>query len=114
MDTPLIDAIKEKIGYENALTGSKVKERTDHIWAMNQPLKARAVVLPVSTQQVSDIMKICYSFNQPVVVHGGLTNLVGSTETEGREVVISMEKKNAILELDTQSRTITVEEGTIL
>lgn len=114
MDTPLIEALQEKIGQEYVLTGHKVKERTHHIWKMDQPLKALAVVLPVSTRQVSDIMKICYSFNQPVVVHGGLTNLVGSTETEGREVVISMEKMNGILELDTQSRTITVEAGTIL
>jgi FAD/FMN-containing dehydrogenase len=114
MDTNLIESIKEKIGPENVLTGKKVKERTHHIWAMDQPLKALAVVLPVSTQQVADIMKICHSFNQPVVVHGGLTNLVGSTETEGREVVISMERMNGILEVDTQSRTITVEAGTIL
>ncbi|MEX0883171.1 MAG: FAD-binding oxidoreductase [Cyclobacteriaceae bacterium] len=114
METPLIEAFRQKIGHENVLTGNKIKERTHHIWEMDQPLKARAVVLPVNARQVSDIMKICHSFNQPVVVHGGLTNLVGSTETQGREVVISMEKMNGILEMDTQSRTITVEAGSIL
>ena len=81
---------------------------------MDQPLAARAVVLPKNTEDVSTILKICHAHDQPVVMHGGLTNMVGSTETEGDEVVISMEKMNRIEELDAKSRTITVQAGVIL
>jgi len=81
---------------------------------MHEPLQAKCVLLPESTEEVSEIMKICYAKNQPVVVHGGLTNLVGSTETNSDEVVISMEKMNFIEELDTSSRTMTVQAGVIL
>ena len=59
-------------------------------------------------------MQICNAHNQPVVVHGGLTNLVGSTETTPQEVVISMERMRTIEELDTSSRTVTAQAGVIL
>lgn len=96
------------------ITGDGLKERYHHIWHMDQSLNALCVVLPENTQQVSDILKICTSNKLPVVVHGGLTNLVGSTETNGDEVVISTERLNNIEEIDTASRTATVQAGVIL
>ena len=59
-------------------------------------------------------MKLCHSKNLEVVVHGGVTNLVGGTGSQPHQVVISLEKMNRIEEIDTQSRTMTVEAGTIL
>ena len=62
----------------------------------------------------SEIMKYCYSIKQEVIVHGGLTNLVGGTETESNQLVISLDKMNLIEEVDPQSKTITAQAGTIL
>lgn len=103
-----------KVGPDKVLTGDRILERHHHIWHMDEPLNARVVLLPTSTQDVSEIMKICFENNQPVVVHGGLTNMVGSTETHADEVVISMERMSGIEELDTKSRTMTVIAGTVL
>lgn len=111
----IIKLLTEKLGTTKVLTGNALKERYTHIWRMQQPLQALAVVLPQSTEEVAEILKICHTYDQPVVVHGGLTNLVGSTEmTNGKEVVISMEKMNKIVEIDEQSRTMTVQAGVIL
>lgn len=99
---------------DKVIDGAAIKERYCHIWQMDQPLKAKAVVLPKSTLDVSVALKICHSHNQPVVVHGGLTNLVGSTETSENDVVISLEKMNAIEEVDEKSRSMTVQSGAIL
>lgn len=96
------------------LVGDALKDRYSHIWQMDQPLKALCVLLPENTNQVSEIMKICYQNDLPVVPHGGLTNLVGSTETFGNEVVISTERMDRIEEIDKSSRTITVQAGVIL
>ena len=71
------------------INGDALKERYHHIWHMEESLKALCLLLPTSTQEVSSIMKICHEHDLSVVVHGGLTNLVGSTETYGDEVVIS-------------------------
>lgn len=110
----LEEMFRLKLGPEKVLTGDRVLERHHHIWHMGDPLNARAVLLPTNTQDVSEIMKICFENNQPVVVHGGLTNMVGSTETNADEVVISMERMSGIEEFDTKSRTMTVKAGTVL
>lgn len=110
----IIDKLKDALGEKKVLTDGAVRERFHHIWHMDTPLQAKAVVLPQTTDDVSVIMKLCHDFNQQVVVHGGLTNLVGSTETSVDELVISMEYLNEIEELDEGSRTMTVQAGVIL
>ncbi|WP_438961934.1 FAD-binding oxidoreductase [Nonlabens sp.] len=111
MSHSLFDSILQP---SQILSGENLRDRYHHIWHTDKPLKAICVLLPTSTQEVSDIMKICHQQLSPVVVHGGLTNLVGSTETSGHEVVISTEKLNLIEEIDTSSRTMTVQSGVIL
>jgi FAD/FMN-containing dehydrogenase len=110
----LILELENVLGTYKCLTGDALKVRYVHIWKMHEGLKAKCIVLPESTHEVAEIMKICHSYDQHVVVHGGLTNLVGGTETSGDEVVISMERLNKIEEVDTSSRTITVQAGVIL
>ena len=110
----MISDFIEAIGKENVLLNEEVAQRYEHIWQMSTPLKAKAVLLPHSTEDVASILKICNKNLQSVVVHGGLTNLVGSTETHEEDVVISLEKLNKIEEIDVQSRTMTVQSGVIL
>jgi len=110
----IIDLLKEKLGLEKILTGDDLKNRYYHIWKMEEGLNALAVILPMSTQDISDCLKICHDHNQKVVIHGGLTNLVGGTETNGDEIVITTERMNKIEELDELSRTMTVQAGVIL
>ncbi len=110
----MLEELRAKLGSENVLTDENVHERYAHIWTMDQPLKAKAVLLPRTTADVSAALKICHAHQQSVVVHGGLTNLVGGTQTQGHEVVIAMEKMNRIEETDSQNRTMTVQAGVIL
>ncbi|WP_232834955.1 FAD-binding oxidoreductase [Pleomorphovibrio marinus] len=110
----LLEAFMGQLGTEGVLTGEALNERYSHIWEMDQPLRAKALLLPRTTEEVIQIMKICTHYAQPVVMHGGLTNLVGSTQSNEKEVVISLERMNRILELDEDNRTLTVEAGAIL
>lgn len=110
----MLNELRKQLGAGKVLTDQAVKERYSHIWTMDQPLSAKAVILPQNTQDVSIALKICHAHQQPVVVHGGLTNLVGGTKTKGHEVVIALEKMNKIEEVDPKSRTMTVQSGVIL
>lgn len=114
MSNEIIKSLIDKIGNYNVLTDKELSDRYTHIWKMSEPLSAKCVALPKTTKEVSDILKICHAHQQPVVVHGGLTNLVGGTNTHKNEVVIYLEKMNQIEEIDEQSRTITVQAGMIL
>lgn len=114
MDQNFIKSLTRIVGESNILHSGAEKERFTHIWKTDIPLEAKAVIFPSSTEEVSEIMKYCYSIKQEVIVHGGLTNLVGGTETESNQLVISLDKMNLIEEVDPQSKTITAQAGTIL
>ena len=110
----LLQQLTKQLGKEKVLTGEAVSKRYHHIWHMHVPLKAKAVVLPTSTEDVATTLRICHEHKQEVVVHGGLTNLVGATQSTENQVIISTDKLNKIEETDINSRTMTVQSGVIL
>ena len=73
----MIKELTSIVGVNNILAHGKEKTRFSHIWKTDIPLTALAVVFPRSTEEVSAIMQLCHKNNQEVVVHGGVTNLVG-------------------------------------
>lgn len=114
MNISVVETLEKRLAPNQILVNEAVSERSHHIWHMDKPLEAIAVVLPKNTEEVAEVLKICHAHNQPVVVHGGMTNMVGSTETRREELVISMEKMNQIVEFDDIGRTMTVQAGVIL
>jgi len=78
LNNDIITALQKELGDSKVLLREAVQERYSHIWRMNEPLTAKAVILPSSTEDVSKALKICHAHSQKVVIHGGLTNLVGS------------------------------------
>jgi len=112
--TTLIAELIKLLGPIKVLTRDALSQRYEHIWTMNKPLTALALVTPTSTIEVSEIMKLCHQYKQPVVLYGGLTGLVGATKTDKKELVISLEKMNAIEDIDPESRTVTVQAGVVL
>jgi len=112
MAKPIIDQLLGQ--FSDSLTAKEAQNRFSHIWKTDQPLVCSGVCFPRSTEDVAAIMKWCYAHNQEVVVHGGLTNLVGGTQTTKDQLVISLEKMNKIDPVDTQNRTVCVQAGAIL
>ena len=112
MSHPNIDELLAKIS--GSLTAHEAQSRFSHIWKTDKPLQCRGVCFPKTTQDVSTIMKWCHKNQQEVVVHGGLTNLVGGTQTQADQLVVSLEKMNGVDAVDPQNRTLTAEAGAIL
>lgn len=110
----ILNELIEIVGKENLLYNGQEKERFTHIWKTDVPLEAVAVIFPTSTEEVSAILKCCSTHHQQVIVHGGLTNLVGATQTHKDQLVMAMDKMNTIEEIDVQTRTLTTQSGVIL
>ena len=110
----IIKKFRNVIDDTSIIKGNDLKSSFYHIWKTDISLESICVLLPRNTKQVSEIMKICYENNQEVVIHGGLTNLVGATKSNNSQVVISLEKMNKIIEIDKESKTLTCESGVIL
>ena len=110
----IIKKFRNVIDDTSIIKGNDLKSRFYHIWKTDISLESICVLLPRNTKQVSEIMKICYKNDQEVVIHGGLTNLVGATKSNNSQVVISLEKMDKIIEIDKESKTLTCESGVIL
>ena len=77
---------------------------------------ACAVVRPGSTEEIAAIVRLCNDFNVPIVPQGGNTGLVlGSVpDDSGTAIVLSLQRLNAIRNIDAVNNTMTVEAGCIL
>jgi glycolate oxidase len=73
----------------------------------------QAVLLPRSTEQVQQIVKICHREHIPFVARGSGTGLSGGALPVENGVVISVARMNRILEVDLQNARVVVEPGVI-
>ena len=72
-----------------------------------------AVVLPSSTQQVSQVMAAARSHEATVVARGAGTGLSGGSIPEQGSLVLSLTRMNRILEIDPVNRLAVVEPGVV-
>lgn len=77
---------------------------------------AQAVLRPRSTQEVATALAMCQAQGAPVVPRGGNTGLCGGAapDSDTRNVVLSLDRMNAIRSLDTVANTLVAEAGCIL
>ena len=68
-------------------------------------------VLPASTQEVSDILRICHDMGVPVVPRGSGTSLAGGAMPTADCVILGVARLNAVLETDYADRIIRVQTG---
>jgi len=68
-------------------------------------------VLPASTQEVSDVLKICHQMGVPVVPRGSGTSLAGGALPTEDSVILGIARLNDVLETDYDNRFIRVQSG---
>ncbi len=111
-DAQLLADLRTAVGDQGVVTGDKLRERQYDPFA--GVIRAQVLVRPQSTQQASDVMRMCYSRNQVVVPHGGLTGLVYGTTAGESDVILSMEAMTRIENVDAAGRTMRVQAGVTL
>ncbi|MDB6176172.1 FAD-binding protein [Paracoccus sp. Z330] len=70
-----------------------------------------AVVLPRSTQTVSEILALCHRLKVPVVPRGAGTSLAGGSMPTADSVVIGLARMNEVLEIAPDDRLVRVQAG---
>ncbi|MBZ4023164.1 FAD-binding oxidoreductase [Rhodobacter sp. TJ_12] len=70
-----------------------------------------AVVLPRTTAEVADALKLCHEMGVPVVPRGAGTSLAGGSMPSADAVVLGLARMNRVLEVDFDNRFIRVEAG---
>lgn len=85
-------------------------------WRQRATGKALAVLMPGSTNEVAELVKLCARFSVGIVPQGGNTGLVlGSIpDTSGNTIVLSLKRLNRIRQIDSINNSMTVEAGCLL
>lgn len=109
-----LEALKAVIKDENRVVFADIPEEylSDTLGRLKGT--ASALVFVKSTEEVSGILSYAYKNRIPVTPRGAGTNLVGSTVPVDGGIILDFSQMNGILELDTETITVTVEPGILL
>ncbi len=109
----LLERIGSIVGERGLLTGDDVTGRPNYSWGQGS-CPARAIVRPASTEELAQVMRLCSECGQSVVPWGGLTGLVDGITCTADDIVVSLERMNAIEHLDADAGTMIVQAGAVL
>ncbi|MDB5745120.1 MAG: linked oxidase domain protein [Polaromonas sp.] len=111
----LLDQLRRITGASHVLCEGDLSAYTQD-WRKRAQGKALAVVRPASADEVAAIVRACGAAGVSLVPQGGNTGLaVGSIPDEsGTQVVLSLQRMNAVRDIDGDNLTMTVEAGCIL
>jgi len=110
IEKSFIHQLKQIVGASNCLT-----EQAD-CWVYgydNSKLQnlAGVVVFPSTHQQVVEIIQSCNQFNIPITARGSGTGTSGAAVPETNGLVLSFERFNCLIEINTADRYAVVEAG---
>ena len=111
----VVKALQAVVGDAHVLTQGDLSA-WEQDWRKRERGRALAVVRPANTQEVADVVRVCARSGVSIVPQGGNTGLVvGSVpDDSGEQVVLSLQRMQAIRQVDAANLTLTVEAGCVL
>ena len=112
----LIEQFVAALGKQYVLTEDEAKVPYLTDWRKRYTGKALAVLLPKTTDEVANIVKLCASHQVAIVPQGGHTGFCGGAtpDNSGKQVILNLKRMNQIRAIDSANQTITLEAGCIL
>lgn len=110
-----LSALRRIIADENRLlTGADIpaEYQSDVLGRVHG--SAEALAFPLSTEEVSALLRYAHEHRVPVTPRGAGTNLVGSTVPLEGGITLDLSRMDRVLELDENTMTVTVEPGMLL
>ncbi len=108
----VVEALRAILPADAVHAGSEINLDHTHDEALTAPPGTpAAVVFPRTTEEVSAILRVADSEGIAITARGAGTGLSGGCNPTDGAVVVSFERMNEILEIDTENFTATVEPG---
>lgn len=111
MPAAIINNLRAAFDATTVLTEGDIDARYHTDMAGTPVAPPLAVMRPRSTEDVSKFLKLCHQARVPVTTQGGMTGLVRATMPLPGEIVLSMERMNAIEEVDTGGGVVITQTG---
>jgi glycolate oxidase len=113
--TDLLERLRKVVGDRNVLSGTEATSDYTHDEAMTvPPVTPLAVVLPASTADVTEILRLASEWRLPIVARGSGTGLAGGCQPVADGIVLAFDRMQAIKEIDTENQVAVVEPGVTL
>lgn len=105
-----IDTLQQRFGGQ-LQTGQAIREQHGHTttWITNQA--PDAVVFPTSTEEVSEIVKVCAEYGVPVIPFGTGTSLEGHVNAPAGGICIDMMRMDKIIAVHSEDLDVVVQPG---
>ncbi|MDE0517986.1 MAG: FAD-binding oxidoreductase [Bdellovibrionales bacterium] len=110
---PKIEQLKKILKVEQISKDSHVLKKYGKDWLELYKPFPSMVLFPESRQNVEDIIKWATDCNFSLVPSGGRTGLSGAAAAQDKEVVVSFDRMNKILEFNEIEQSLTVQPGVI-
>lgn len=107
----LLKSLRSALGAEAVVVGDAVPDQHFRDSSKLLPSPSAALLLPSSTAQVSDCLRICHAAGQRVVVQGGMTGLAGGAVPQPGEIAISLRRMNGVEEVDVDGMCLIAQAG---
>ena len=116
MSAEIIAALHAIVGDAGLKTGDTDTESFLTDWHGQYRGRSLAVVMPETTEQVSQVMALADAHDIVVVPQGGNTGFMGGAtpDDEGNSILLSLRRMNRIREIDATNMSMTVEAGCVL
>lgn len=112
--TEALDKIAVVVGEDHIVRGEAYPDTTFLSACKKFGVAPLAVVDPASTQELSEVVKICSDAGIAMIPQGGSTGLAGGAAPRGGEVLIRLSRMRKLRDIDVRNATITVEAGMTL
>jgi glycolate oxidase len=113
--TDTLEQLRKAVGDAHVIGGADVHADYTHDEALTAlPVVPLALVLPGSTAEVADVLRVASERELPVVARGSGTGLSGGCQPVAEGIVIAFDRMNAIREIDTENQVAVVEPGVTL
>lgn len=109
----IVARLSKLVADGNVLSGAEIAGRATSYWD-SSPTEAKALLRPTSTEQLSEILRLCHAEGQTVVVQGGLTGVVSGALSSKDDIIISLQRMQAIESLDEVDGVAVVQAGAVL
>ena len=112
----VLERIRAVVGAAGLITAPQelLPYATD--WRKRYCGKPLAVVRPVSTAEVAQVVRACAETRTGIVPQGGNTGLCGAAtpDASGSQIVLNLSRMNRVRSVDARNNTMTVEAGCVL
>ncbi len=111
----LLEQLRKAVGESHVLAGESIHADYTHDEALTTvPVVPLALVMPGSTDEVSEVLKLATEHGVPVVARGSGTGLSGAAVPVSDGILLAFDRMRRIREIDTENQVAVVEPGVTL